>query len=215
MTGANNHTYKLSYFGDVRALGEPIRLLFHYVGQPFEDDRVDRIEWHKDRKAKSPFGKVPILEVDGGKLILAQSNAIARFIAEKHGLAGKDEVERARVDELQDSYKDLFSAVIKYLAVKFGFRPGDVDALHKDEYAPALDFFLPIWNKILQESKSGFLVNSGVTFVDFFLADFLYTFQGLEPELMAKFDQFDKYVKKVYDLPRVKDHVEKREHNDI
>ncbi|KAI1692485.1 glutathione S-transferase 1 [Ditylenchus destructor] len=101
------HSYKFSYF-DVRALGEPIRLLFHYVGQPFQDERVDRNEWNEDwskdrtgnkecewnqnRKAKTPFGKLPLLEVDGGKVVITQSSAIARFIAEKNGLAGKDDV---------------------------------------------------------------------------------------------------------------------------
>lgn len=40
--------YKLSYF-NVRAMGEPIRLILHYAKQPFEDVRVGDDEW-KDLK---------------------------------------------------------------------------------------------------------------------------------------------------------------------
>jgi hypothetical protein len=34
--------YRLAYF-DVRALGEPIRWIFHYKGIPFVDERI---EWN-------------------------------------------------------------------------------------------------------------------------------------------------------------------------
>lgn len=36
--------YKLQYFG-FRGFGEPIRLLFHYVGQHFEDDIINIENW--------------------------------------------------------------------------------------------------------------------------------------------------------------------------
>lgn len=37
-------TYKLRYF-DLRGLGEGARLLFHYAGVPFEDERLSKNEW--------------------------------------------------------------------------------------------------------------------------------------------------------------------------
>jgi glutathione S-transferase len=40
---------------------------------PFEDDRVPPSEWEQ-RKPNTPFGALPVLEVDGQTL--AQSNAI-------------------------------------------------------------------------------------------------------------------------------------------
>jgi hypothetical protein len=36
--------YKLQYFS-FRGFGEPIRLLFHYVGQHFEDDIINIENW--------------------------------------------------------------------------------------------------------------------------------------------------------------------------
>jgi hypothetical protein len=55
----------------------------------------------------TPFGQVPILEVDGQ--VLAQSNAIARYLARKHGLAGKDEWEQAQADMYADNINDLLN----------------------------------------------------------------------------------------------------------
>jgi glutathione S-transferase len=52
-----------------------------------------------------PFGKVPALEVDG-KLV-GQSNAIARYLASKHGLAGKNEWEALQIDSLVDALGDF------------------------------------------------------------------------------------------------------------
>lgn len=52
-----------------------------------------------------PFGMVPVLEIDG-KLV-AQSNAIARYLAKQHGLAGKDEWESLQCDVLVDTLSDL------------------------------------------------------------------------------------------------------------
>ncbi|VDO93495.1 unnamed protein product [Soboliphyme baturini] len=43
--------YKLTYF-DIKGLGEPIRLLFAYVGQPYEDVRVTIEDWPKVKPSK-------------------------------------------------------------------------------------------------------------------------------------------------------------------
>lgn len=52
-----------------------------------------------------PFGQVPVLEVDGKQL--AQSYAIARYLARQHGLAGQDDWEQAQVDMYADCVKDF------------------------------------------------------------------------------------------------------------
>ncbi len=55
----------------------------------------------------TPFGQVPILEVNGQKL--AQSNAIARYLARQHGLAGKDDWEQAQTDMYIENINDLLN----------------------------------------------------------------------------------------------------------
>ena len=49
---------------------------------------------------------MPVLEIDGAKM-LAQSNAIARYLAHQHGLAGKDAWEHAQADMYVDCIVDL------------------------------------------------------------------------------------------------------------
>lgn len=52
-----------------------------------------------------PFGKVPVLEIDGKKL--NQSMAISRYLAKKAGLAGADEWESLLIDIAVDNINDL------------------------------------------------------------------------------------------------------------
>jgi glutathione S-transferase len=64
---------KLTYFDFHGGRGEPARLALSIGGIPFEDDRVAPSDWPA-RKPDTPFGALPVLEVDGQTL--AQSNAI-------------------------------------------------------------------------------------------------------------------------------------------
>jgi glutathione S-transferase len=51
------------------------------------------------------------LEVDGVKLETHQSNAIARFLAEQHGLAGQNQWEKTRADMIVDSMCYLYAGI--------------------------------------------------------------------------------------------------------
>ena len=55
---------------------------------------------------------MPYLVVDGGELVLGQSMSIARFVARRFGLAGRDEAEQAKADTVVDTIDDLASAYI-------------------------------------------------------------------------------------------------------
>ncbi|KAG8593192.1 hypothetical protein GDO81_000754 [Engystomops pustulosus] len=59
---------------------------------------------HKD---KYPFGKVPVLEIDG--TVYYQSLAIGRYLAKKAGLTGKTDLDDLRVDAILDTIDDFVS----------------------------------------------------------------------------------------------------------
>ena len=73
---------KLTYFDFHGGRGEPARIALSIGGIAFEDDRVPPADWRR-RKADTPFGALPVLEVDGQ--IVAQSNAINRYVGKLVG----------------------------------------------------------------------------------------------------------------------------------
>ena len=68
---------KLTYFDFHGGRGEPARLALSIAGIPFEDDRVLGTDWPR-RKPSTPFGSLPVLEVDDA--IVTQSNGINRYV---------------------------------------------------------------------------------------------------------------------------------------
>ena len=95
-------TYKLYYFNR-RGRAEISRLILAAADQKYEDVRYERDEW-STHKPQMPLGQIPVLEVDGVKLV--QSLSIARFLAKQFHLAGKDNFEQAKVDAVVDTIDD-------------------------------------------------------------------------------------------------------------
>ena len=108
---------RLTYF-NLRARGEPCRLLLAYGGVKYEDTRIPYppdVQWTR-MKPKTDFGQLPILNWDGVEI--CQSMACARFIAREVGLAGKNSMEQAQVDEIVDIIQDLYNAWLKFFLAK-------------------------------------------------------------------------------------------------
>ena len=62
-------------------------------------------------KPSLPYGQVPVLEYQGATL--CQSITVARFLAMECGLAGRDSLENAKIDEVVDAVSDLLSERVK------------------------------------------------------------------------------------------------------
>uniref|UniRef100_A0A914KML6 glutathione transferase n=1 Tax=Meloidogyne incognita TaxID=6306 RepID=A0A914KML6_MELIC len=198
--------YKLYYF-DLRGLGEAIRLCFHYAGETFEDTRFTAENWPNE-KNKFFYGKVPVLEVDGKQL--SQSGAILQYLSNKFGLAGKDDWEKAKIVEIFDFYKDVYNELAPYIYAKWGIREGDVDKLRKDVFIPGAERVFPLFVKLLAESGSGFFVKSGLTYVDFVLAEYFELVRSFEPEIVGKYKELTDFVDKVYAEPKLKTYLSTR-----
>ena len=95
---------KLTYFDFDGGRGEAARLAFAIGGVPFVDDRVPFAAW-KDRKPLTPFGGLPVLEVDGRSV--AQSNGINRYVGKLVGLYPADPWQAACCDEAMDAVEDI------------------------------------------------------------------------------------------------------------
>lgn len=101
--------YKLVYF-NLRGRAEIARIILAVGGQEYEDFRFEREQW-PEFKPSTPFGQVPVLEVtEGGKTVkIAQSLAIARFLARKFNLDGKTDIEKGEVDMLVIHFLEIRS----------------------------------------------------------------------------------------------------------
>jgi len=93
----------------IRLLGSPISNYYNKVklallekGVPFEEDATCTPSQKEEFVARSPMGKVPFLELDGGRR-LAESQVIAEYLEEAYPqkpLLPRDLFERAKVREL-------------------------------------------------------------------------------------------------------------------
>ncbi|MGE0853182.1 MAG: glutathione S-transferase [Hyphomicrobiaceae bacterium] len=99
---------KLAYFDIDGARGEAARLAMVIGGVPFEDDRVKFTDW-ESRKPGTPFGALPVLEMDGQTV--AQSNAINRYVGKLAGLYPSDAWQAALCDEVMDAVEEIATKV--------------------------------------------------------------------------------------------------------
>ena len=99
---------KLTYFDFHGGRGEPARIALSMGGIPFEDDRVKGTDWER-RKPDTPFGALPLLEKDGE--ILAQSNAINRYVGRLTNLYPSDPWQAAQCDEIMEAVEDITSKI--------------------------------------------------------------------------------------------------------
>jgi glutathione S-transferase len=100
----NNGALKLYYF-NLRARAELIRLIFAAAGRPWNDIRFESTQW-PEYKPKMLLGQCPVLELPDGTQ-LPQSISIARYVAHETGLAGKDNLESAKIDVVVDTQRDM------------------------------------------------------------------------------------------------------------
>ena len=97
---------------DIKGLGEPVRLAMTVGGLPFEDvrlsyDEVRALKATADditKHAGSPFGQVPVLEIDG--VAFGQSGALLRWVGRECGLYPSG-MKQLRVDAVEDCLNDV------------------------------------------------------------------------------------------------------------
>jgi glutathione S-transferase len=108
--------YKLTYFEASVSRGEECRLALHLAGVDFVDHRIKGPQW-SDLKPRTPFGSLPVLEVEG-KGQLGQSNAILCFVGRAHGLHPSDPWEAAQHEAILAAVEELRDRIGPTLTMK-------------------------------------------------------------------------------------------------
>ncbi|OZJ04684.1 hypothetical protein BZG36_02541 [Bifiguratus adelaidae] len=99
-------TYEFFYF-ESHGIVLTSRLLLSLGGFEWKDKYPKN--WAEE-KPTTPLGKLPVLteqRADGSTFVLAESNAINRYLARKAGLFGGNEDEAALVDQFYESWNEI------------------------------------------------------------------------------------------------------------
>ena len=80
----------------------------------------------------------------------------------------------------------------------------------KQAFFESADRLFPTYVRLLKESGSGFFAKSGVSWVDFLVANYLLSRRINEPEVLEKYPELETYVDRVHAVPQIKEYVEKR-----
>ncbi|XP_045166747.1 probable glutathione S-transferase 7 [Mercenaria mercenaria] len=201
-------SYKFSYF-DVRGRGELVRYVFYAAGRDFEDDRIQSENW-PSFKPSTPFGQMPVLDVDGKKL--AQSGAIARYVAREFGLAGKDNWEQGLVDQYMGLVEDMFTELVK------GFFEKDEEKkkeLQKNMVDVVFPKFLGLFEKALDQNGGKYFVGDALTLADLAVLNGFDTPLKQVPNLMDSFPKLKAHRERVMAIPKLSEYIKNRKQTDI
>ncbi|CAG5129348.1 unnamed protein product [Candidula unifasciata] len=166
-----NRKTKLTYF-DAAGRAEILRLLLTYAGKEFEDNRISRDKW-PEIKPTTPFGQVPVVEIDGK--VFGQTVAIANFFASEFGLYGKTNLDRLRIDQLVQLIEDFVQEVGKVYREPDEAKKAELEKKVKEEAAPK---YLGFIEKMLNENKGQRLLGDSDTYGDIVIYDLVTGFLG-------------------------------------
>lgn len=128
-------SYKLTYFNG-RGRAEAMRFMFEVAGVPFEDVRIEGEKWAELKpKLNTPFGQLPILEVDGK--VVAQSGALGRFLAREFGLAGSSSWETLEIDIICECCDDMVKPLVQMFGEKDEEKKKELVKKYYEETVPA------------------------------------------------------------------------------
>lgn len=199
--------YKLIYF-DIPGRAEVARIMFHHAGEKFEDKRVSQEEWAK-LKPGTMFGGLPMLEVDGETL--CQSGAIDRLLAKRFGLAGKTDMEQAKVDMVIGCFEDTMKPAGAMFAEKDEAKKAQLKKHFQDEHLPAS---MAKMEKLLKTNKGGdgYFVGDNMTLADITVSvvvDMPPTLLGVQLPL-DKFPKIKALKARVESKPRIAQYLANR-----
>jgi glutathione S-transferase len=159
LRGAVIADLKLTYFDFHGGRGEPARLALSIGGLPFEDDRVAFADWER-RKEATPFGALPVLEVDGQTL--SQSNAINRYVGRLADLYPSDPWQAALCDEAMDAVEDVVSEIVTTM-----FLPEEEKKTRRQALAEGpIPFYLTRLQRRLEAQRGQYFAANRLTVAD-------------------------------------------------
>ncbi|XP_020280143.1 glutathione S-transferase-like [Pseudomyrmex gracilis] len=200
--------YRLIYF-NARGRAEHIRYIFAHTGIDYIDERISNDRWPELKKSM-PYGMLPVLEIDGKPI--AQSNAVARYLAREHNLAGKDEWESMLCDVLVDTLGDLKQFIFQYRTEEDSFKKEEKKARLLRETIP---FYLNKFEQTVADN-GGYAVGSTTTWADFVFTVALENFENIfGAAALENYPALRGLKKRVHEIPAIAEWLARRPHSEF
>lgn len=193
----------LIYFG-LPGRAEVSRLLFTIGKIEFEDKRFTFEEWrNSDIKAQTPFGQLPVLQVDGK--YLAQSAAIDHYVAKLAGLLPSDPWAAALADQAYGFCEDVWQTIYP----SFKIQDAEEKAKARQELvAGALGDKLKLLSKLVESRPGKYLASDQLTHGDLAVFCQLSTLQsgwldGIPLDVLDSYPVLKEYRNAIANLPEI------------
>lgn len=198
--------YKLTYF-PVKAIAEPIRYLLCYGNLKFEDVRLNPDSW-KSFKETTPYGQVPILEIDDH--VAHQSIAICRYLATVVGLSGENALENLEIDSIVDTIADFRNHVGIYN--KEDNNSPIKSVLRETLMNETLPYYLKRFEK---KASGGYIALGRLSWADLYFISLLDYCNGvLKIDVLEGYPNLIELRKKIIGIPAIKEWIENRPSSD-
>ncbi|CRH03949.1 glutathione S-transferase, putative [Plasmodium relictum] len=193
------------YYFDARGKAELIRLIFAYLGIEYIDKRFGEngdafVEFKNFKKEKEiPFNQVPILEINN--LILAQSQAIVRYLSKKYKISGDN--------ELHEFYADMIFCGVQDIHYKF-----NNTNLFKQNETTFLNEELPKWSgyfeKLLKKNNTNYFVGNNLTYADLAVFNLYDDIESKYPNSLKNFPLLKTHNEFISNIPNIKNYINNR-----
>ncbi|EFJ52621.1 hypothetical protein VOLCADRAFT_102603 [Volvox carteri f. nagariensis] len=197
---------KLHYFG-LPGRAETSRICLTIGKVPYEDVIYEFKTW-QEHKAKMPFGQVPVLELEDGKM-LAQSGAIERYVAKLAGLYPDDPLQAALADQAAFQMSDI----LELFTPTFQMSPEEKVKARQEILATKGKEKMLYLSKLLETSGeyvAGDKLSYGDIVIFATLSNLVSGFMdGVPKDLLDEYPVLKAFRNKIASIPAVKEHYEK------
>ncbi|XP_053402893.1 probable glutathione S-transferase 7 [Mercenaria mercenaria] len=158
----------------------------------------------------APFGQLPILHVDGKRL--AQSGAIARFLAREFGLAGKNSWEQGLVDQYMELAVDMFKEVIKWYFEKDEQKKRECLKNLTEVVYPK---YCGLFQNALEQNGGKYFVGNDLTLADLAVLDIFDTPMHHTSNILDSFPKLKAHRERIASTANLASYIKKRKVTDI
>jgi glutathione S-transferase len=145
-----------------------IRLMLNHADIPFEDVRIPGEDVDKEMDAhpnRFPMRTLPTLELEDGKTVLSQSNAIAYYVARRANLLPTNATALTLTDEIIFQNVDLLEGLVKTMGKKDEELKKAREEWIANVATPSFARYEAIYESLSKEGP--FLIGKQVTLADF------------------------------------------------